>query len=308
MDYILNVCLTTYRVEILELLKKELEKCDVVMLEQPDNKLLYDYLEGRKNLSEYVEEIDTNLPVFTAHLLEILKKMHEKGVIILQVEPYLENLERIYMAIDGGELENVLREEDVRIVHKMEKRTTKMLIEYQEAFLEGDFDALVDATINFTKADAERFKVRDYMRAMAIRNMIEELEPSSIFVEAGQMHFLLPEYLSRMLENTEIMVTRVVEKLAENCNLKLIPNPGNLLTEEYIRDNRVDEEEERLMAARGLVYISMIKKEEMLPTDENPCPHLVDEAKVADFVYGLSYNDCRRKFGELWSSINRNKY
>jgi len=306
MKYTINVGFTTHRVEILKLLEKELEKSKAIILEEPKNTKLYDYFEGKKGLSEYIEELNTTLPVFTIHFLKLLKKMHGKGIKILQIEPYLENLEKIYRAIDKGEFENAAMGEDIETVREVERKATEMLIKYQEAFLRQDFDGVIDATINFTKADAERFRVRDYMRAREIKEIMEKDElPSNIFVEAGQMHFLLPEHLSRMLQNSEITVIKIVEKMAEYCNLKLISNPGNQLTSEYIMGKKIDRDYERLMAARGIIYISLIKKEEMVPSNNNPCPHLMDEMRVADYVSKLSYEDCRKKFIKLWGSIKQ---
>jgi hypothetical protein len=38
----------------------------------------------------------------------------------------------------------------------------------------------------------------------------------------------------------------------------------------------------------------------MLPSKDNPYPHLIDEIKVAEYANSLTYDECREKFGDFW--------
>ncbi len=296
----------SHRVEILEEFEAEAKKYRAIILEEPENRQLYDFFDGEITLDDFIMNIDTTLPVFSRKYVELLRKLYESGVTILQVEPYLENLGKIYRAIESGEFDEIIRDKEVSRVRETERKATQAMIEYQEAFLKKDFDSIVESTINFTKADAERFRFRDYLRAQYIKKIIHEKDLSTdILIEAGQIHFLLPEYLKEIMPDARVSSMNLIERVAERINLKLVENPGNKLTRKYIRGEKVDRDEERLLAARGLLYISLTRKDEMLPTDEIPFPHLEDEKKVIEYVNSLSYEECKEKFENYWMTSER---
>jgi hypothetical protein len=283
--------------------ESEAIKNEVIILEEPGTNLV-DLLKGRITIEEYIRNLNTTFPLFTKYQGEMLKRLYDLGKEILQIEPYLKNLERIYKAIENNEFEEVIKNPDVEAVREIEKRATEALIRYHEAFLHGDFDGVVEATINFTRADAERFRMRDYMRAKEIAKILKTGKlPSKILMEAGQMHILLPEYLKKLLKEEVRAVISTIslpERIAEKIGLELVPNPGNELTRKYIIGEKVPENTEKLLAAKGLIYISLISKDEKMPTKENPYPHLTEEIEVSKFVNKLSYEDCKSKFEKIW--------
>jgi len=296
----ITVLFTSYRIELLQHFEEEARKSDVIILEEPENENLINLLEGKISVEDYVRNLDTTFPLFAKYLGEMLKNLTIMDKKILQIEPYLKTLEDIYRAIESNEFEELTKNPEVEMVRDIEKKATEALIRYHETFLKGDFDALVEATIRFTKADAERFRVRDHMRAKKIAEVISEEDAPRILIEAGHMHVLLPEYLKRMLNDSEIRTVSLTEIAAKRCGIDLVPNPGNELTRMYILGEPVSEEMERLLAARGLIYISLISKDEKIPTKDTPYPHLVEEVKVAKFASKLSYEDCKTVFGKIW--------
>jgi len=53
-----------------------------------------------------------------------------------------------------------------------------------------------------------------------------------------------------------------------------------------------------LLAARSLIYIKLIEKEELLP-GESRTPHIEDEIEVNRLVDRLNFNQCRELFQQI---------
>jgi len=291
------VLFTSHRVEMLPHFESVAKNHDVIIIEEPKDERFRDMLEGRLDVDAYVRSIDTSFPLYSKHQCEVLRRLHGIGKRIYQADPYLEAIETIRDAVERGEFERLPKDERLELVRKTEREANLAWLDYQEAFLRRDFDELVDATVRFTKADAERFKVRDRMRAEEIAKLIENVE-GKVLVEAGQIHILLPKYLEDL--GLEVSTINLPETVARNLGIELYPNPGNELTKKFMLGEEVDDETARLMAARGIIYISLIPKDEMLPSDENPYPHLVEENKIAKAVSKLSYEGCKRIFYKIW--------
>ncbi len=136
------------------------------------------------------------------------------------------------------------------------------------------------------------------MRAEEIAKVLE-VESGGVLIEAGQIHLLLPCYLEEL--GFEVSTLNLPEMIAKRLGIELYPNPGNELTKKFMLDEDVDEETAKIMAARGIIYISLIPKDEMLPTNEKPYPHLIEENRIAKAVSKLSYEGCKRLFYKIWS-------
>jgi len=290
------VLFTSHRVEMLPHFEEYAVKFDKIIIEEPRDKDFERMLKGEITVEDYVEKLNTAFPVYSQYQCELLKKLYAKGKKIHQVEPYLEILEKIHKAIERGKVEEIPSDEDTTKVREIERKVNEAWIDYQEAFIKKDFDGLVDATVRFSKADAERFKVRDFMRAREIAKVIED--NSGVLVEAGQIHLLLPKYLEEL--GFKVSTVSLPEMVAKKLGIELYPNPGNELTKKFMLGEDISDEEARLMAARGLIYISLVPKEEMLPSDDNPYPHLIEENKIAKAVSKLSYDGCKKLFYKLW--------
>lgn len=74
--------------------------------------------------------------------------------------------------------------------------------------------------------------------------------------------------------------------------------PGDILTLHHAPHGRLSENVADLLAARSLIYVKLIKKDELLPGDSN-APHSEDEASVNRVVDRLSIEDCRALFGKM---------
>ncbi len=292
----ITVALTSHRVEELEQLEEEARKNRVFILEEPENNSLYRFFEEEIGVEEYMDHVNTSFPVFTRSYLQLLKRLYNEGLEIVQIDPYSQNLEQIYRDIERGG-DGDLHGKEMDVVRKVEKRVTYTWLKYHQEFLQQNFDEIVKGTVLFARADAQRFRSKDLMRARHIAKFVEKVD-GNVMVEAGRMHFLLPEFLRTMVGNVDTV--DLVERTARDCDLELVENPGNVLTEKYILDEKLGDDEAKLMAAQGLIYISLIKKEELLPTDEHLCPHLKDEVEVAKNASSLRYEECKEEFERLW--------
>lgn len=276
----MKVVFSSHRVENIPFLEKEIESARVVVLEEPENDFFTEVLAGNIAPKSYVELVDTQFPVYTEKLMEMLKKVLQKHseMKILQIEPYLKEVENLRYLNRGDER-----------VREMERKVNLAYVDYAESFLRGDFDEIVDKVITFAEADAERFLMRDKMRAEAL--IEAQLESPSV-IEAGVMHTKLAELL-----NAEYV--SIPELIASQIGVEYLDTPGNMLTKSFLYEFDCDRE---LLAAQSLVYVSIVEKKEMIPDSADPFPHFTHEQKVIRFVKRLGYNKCRQIFHRIWHS------
>jgi len=74
--------------------------------------------------------------------------------------------------------------------------------------------------------------------------------------------------------------------------------PGDLLTLHYIFNARSDPEREDLLAARSLIHIKLIGKEELAP-GADPTPHLTDEILAYRLSGRLFHEDCAALYPQV---------
>ncbi len=268
----MKIVFNSPRVENIPFIKKEFEKFDIIVLEEPKNDLFYDVLEGKLAPQAYARKIHTSYPLYTEKLMDMLRGMRRKQ--IFQVEPYLEEVERLRNFNEG----------DSR-VKEMERRVNMHYVDFTESFLKADFEEIIEKTLKFSEADAERLKMRDEMRAKAL----EEFD--NAIVEAGMDHFLLAELL-----NAEHV--RIPEIIARTLGTEYLEIPGSRLLRAFIKG---EEEDFRLLAARNLIFITLLEKREMVPDFEGDFPHFVHEQKLVRFVNKLDYEKCKKLFYKFWS-------
>ncbi len=286
---------TSHRVEYIPLFAQQLKNCNALALEEPETVELKKLLSKSMDIEEYVKWVDTTFPTYTFHFAKFLLKISDK-LKIYPIEPYLQIIEGIHNSVEEGKYEEYIKKPEVKKVLNVERKATAALLEYQEAFMRKDFDMMVENTLKFAKADAERFVLRDKMRSKKLLSV----ESNTLAVEAGQIHFLLEHELSN---ETKVESVNLIELASKKIGIKYIKNPGNELTEIYIKDiigfNEKSDLDLELLAAQALVYITIVKKEEMLP-DSNEFPHLIDEVKCAKFARSLSYNKCKKFVESVW--------
>jgi hypothetical protein len=121
---------------------------------------------------------------------------------------------------------------------------------------------------------------------------------SSVFIEAGLMHYPLWRLLRRQLPRSH----RVRLKFVADTALQKLDGkghlfgPGDLLTLLYIfHSTFARPQREALLAARSLIYSKLVTKEESTE-NLNSMPHLRDELTCIQMARRLSIDDCQRLF------------
>jgi len=301
----LTILYTKHRIEMLKFFEKYAEDADVVVLEEPENPMLINYLRGEIDEGTYLNSIDTEFPKYVSAQLKLLRELHGRGKRVVQVEPYMEEVIRMYKLIEEGRLfEELERRPSLRIVYTMERQVSQPLIRYYRAVALGNFDRAVYWTIEFAKRDAQRILLRDEMRARKLAELIDG--SSRVLVEAGYIHIPLKEELEKLFG--EVNVISAVEEAAREIGVWHVLHPGDILTIAFLEGRRLNCRELRLLAARALAYVALITKEEMAPEPDNPYPHLLDEQRVLAKVYRMSYDECRSVFENFAKSMDRMFY
>jgi len=251
-------------------------------------------------VDEYVMTVDSEYPQFMQLMCSVLREFKSSGKKIFQVEPYLENLLALHdFFADGGRPDDLNKNTLIYLVYLVERKSTGALLRYYQTAASRSFDMTVDAVKHFARTDAERFRLRDALRAQALSPLIEKF--SSSFVEAGVMHYPLKRLLARQASRSMRIkavfpANDIIHCLDQKGHLY---GPGDQLTLLYIFHPEITaSERETLLAARALIYSKIIIKEESI-TDMAAHPHLRDELLCVNVTRGLSLNDCRRLFAKI---------
>ncbi|MCS7199561.1 MAG: hypothetical protein NZ850_04370 [Caldimicrobium sp.] len=284
---------SSHRVETLSWAEKFMQESQVIFLEEPENEILQRFLRDEISLEKYLKMKEFQFPVFAEKMAKIVKDLYQKGKEVLAVEPYLERVGRIYQLLEEGkEPSEILTHQELRKVYEIERKVTGALLDFYQASLGSDFKVLLEKVKIFSKFDAERFRLRDRLRAKAI---IKMLPPSGkVYVEAGTIHLFLKKYLRAKLKNTWTVRSKYLleDFVKGEKGRRWIYPPGELLTLRYIFKVKENEEIENLLSARSLIYILLIEKEERIPTEDNPFPHLREELQIIQKLNSFSLLDC----------------
>lgn len=295
-----NIVFSSHRVEFLSSIYDLMKRSDLIIIEEAPNEMFKKMLKEEISIKEYLEEEIFEFPEFSCRFYEILKKLYRSGKEIIQIDPYMERLLKIYDLFSEGKMpEDVEKIAELKEVYEIEKKATKELIDFYEASISSPFSEIIERVKKFAKADAERFRLRDTLRAKAILDSLPE--KVKVFIEAGAIHQYLGKLLSERLAN-HCKINKVFSlenKVKEITGKRWVFPPGDILTLRYIFTKRENEEWENLLSARSLIYIMLIEKEEMLPEEKNKTPHLIDEIKVVKLVNKLSFKDCERLYREI---------
>ena len=296
----ITVGLTPHRLEFLPESLKLMEEHELVVLEEPPHPKFKDLLEGRVPIENFVRESESGFPAYALELYRALKDLYARGKKILQVEPYLERWVKIQEALaEGRKPEELKRDPELSPVYLHEHETFGRLLEFYGA-MKTSFEELVERIKAFARADARRIDFRDRLRAQAILEILKTSSKASLYIEAGYIHLKLVYYLARGKPSScRLEVRNLILSAVKAEGLKgLWPSPGDGLTSYYLfgKHRPIDE---NLLAARSLIYIRLIEKEELKPTEEEPFPHLTDELFWRAFVNELSYEECRRLDAEI---------
>lgn len=295
----ITIGFSSHHLEALPYIREHMEKHQVIVLEEPPSPHLKAMLDGSISISEYIMEFDSGFPEFDRQMSALLRELHQAGARIIQVEPYLEKLLQIHeLFADGKTADEVSRKPEFKEVYEAEKRATGALIAYYARSMEAPFTAVVEGVKDFARADAKRLTLRERLRAKAISSLHRSNE--TMYIEAGYIHYPLYRYLRQELGDRHkirvaYLLAPVIKKLqGKRRNM----GPGDILTLHYAFHGGLREELANVLAARSLIYIKLIAKEEIIP-DKNETPHAEDEVKVNRLVDRLNFNQCRELFQRL---------
>jgi hypothetical protein len=290
---------SSHHLEALPYIREHMERHQVIVLEEPPSPHLHAMLDGSISISDYIMEFDSGFPEFDRRMSALLRELHQAGARIIQVEPYLEKLLQIHeLFADGKTADEVSRDPEFKNVYEAEKRATGALIAYYAQSMEGPFAAVVEGVKDFARADAKRLTLREWLRAKAISLLHRSNE--TMYVEAGYIHYPLYRYLRRELgDKQKIRVTYLLAPVIKKLQGKRRNmGPGDILTLHYAFHGGLREELANVLAARSLIYIKLINKEEIIP-GKHDTPHAEDEVKVNRLVDRLNFNQCRELFGRI---------
>ena len=235
-----TVALSNHRTEIIPLAVAKMVRCETVVLEEPPEANFGAMLTGDVAIDDYVMGIDTEYPSFSRAMCRALRKLYDQGIRIVQVEPYLARLTEIHERLGEGARPEELRP-DPRLwpVYQMERETTQTLMAFYKAFTVGDFNRMLAAVKRFARVDAQRFYMRDRLRAQKIAALATG---KRIYVEAGQMHVGLVSLLRRRVKGwATVTADYLVSAALSSCaRPKVLFGPGDVLTLLYIFNPRFD--------------------------------------------------------------------
>jgi len=299
----ITIGFSSHQVEALPFILRQMERHQVIVLEEPPSPNFAGMLMGTISIDDYIMELDSGFPEFGRQMCGLLRELHRGGKLILQVEPYIEGLLQIHQLLASGKTaEEISGRPEFREVYEAEKRATGALISYYSVSTTGPFSAVVGAVKTFARADALRLTLRERLRAKSIASFYRPGE--TIYVEAGYIHYPIFRYLRREMGKKQkikvvYLLAPVIKKLkGKRRNM----GPGDILTLHYALHKNVRDATADLLAARSLIYIKLIEKEELFP-GKSGTPHIEDEIEVNRLVDRLDFNQC----GELFRRIRLSK-
>lgn len=291
--------LSSHRLEALPPALELMARQQAVVLEEAPEADFPAVLAGYLGIDDYLADKEVEFPRYSREQLLGMRRLHERGVRILQVEPYLERLIGIHEALAAGQSrEAVEGREEFREVYAAESQATAALLRFYRLAHTASFPEVVAAVQDFARADAARFRLRDSLRAAALAPLIRDF--GRIYVEAGYIHLYLVRSLKRRLAG-KARVRPVFLLAARSRALIGRPRPlgpGDLLTLNYIFGQAMSSAIATLLAAQSLIHIQLLSKEELLPGPE-AAPHLADEARAWRLSTALSYQDCQYLYPRL---------
>lgn len=317
----ITICFAPHWVELLNEMKEFIKQSDVIILEEPSNDFFEVMLRGVISIDEYIQLLSEEtfslkpaFPLYTSRLCFILKSMYMRGKMIYQIEPYLEIVEKIYRFIDehekqGMEPNQILSEikklQEFNIVYNHEHITYKLLLEYYNSWSKG-FDEAVNALIKYSKADAQRLKLRSKMRATKIIETLKNIdtEKMNIFIEAGNIHLPLYHYLSEHFGSNNVRSVYLLNSIVKSFNkeIQCLIRPNDALTFMHIF-NINDDTLERTLAAKSIIRLIMINENEVLPSKNQPFPKTEEETVIAQLISSLNYEECKNLYYKLRRKI-----
>lgn len=289
--------LSIHQPEMIPMMVEQMRKHDAIILEEPPSPEFKKMLGGIISIEDYLDSLDLEFPEFNRRMCSLLRNYHYEGKIICQVEPFLELLLEIHdFFADGNNVDDLERNSIQYLVYLAERNATGALLSFYQTVMTGTFGQAVEAVMQFARKDAERFRLRDALRAQALVSIIEKY--TSVYIEAGLIHYPLWQMLrQQMQKSSRLQLMFLADDPLKQFRIKgHLYGPGDQLTLMNIfHPNLRQAERETLLAARSLIYSKMITKNE-LTHDLDGLPHVRNELECIEMVRGLKLEDCQYLF------------
>lgn len=272
---------------------------EAIILEEPESPHLAPMLRKDLSIDEYLLETDAGFPRFARRSCELLRELHAEGKEILQIEPFMDRLLEIHDIFgSGGTPEEIQEGSPHHGVYWAERKCTAALLDYYPKSAGHNFDEAVAATQEFARADSARGRLRDRLRAEKIASVVESY--GSVYIEAGELHVaLLPELRRRIPKAARLRPVYLMDQAVKRLGGRLRGlGPGDLLTLIYLFRPGYEGHRSDLLAARNLIHVKILMKEEMEGRD-GEFPHTRDQIESNRLVEGLSYQDCGTLYEEI---------
>ena len=292
-----TIGLSLHRPELIPLISDHMQRHEAIFLEEPPQAGFNQVLAGRLDIDDYLMQVDMEYPVFSRKMCQLLQKLKSQGKEIFQSEPFIEILLSIHEFFANGYAPKELCKNSIQYpVYLAERNATRALLAYYQTVMSGSFDDTLRAIMRFARMDADRFRLRDSLRAQEIASMVRNY--ASSYVEAGVMHYPLRQHLRMQLPHrVRIKAMFLADEALQSGGQKgHLYGPGDQLTLLYVFNpaNRRTGRKE-LLAARSIIYSKIIAKHEFTE-NLNQFPHLRDELDCIRTANALSLDDCRRLF------------
>jgi hypothetical protein len=270
-----------------------MEHHDTIVLEEPPDDGFRKMLSGKLSIDDYLTTLDIEYPEFARRMSEALRDFAQSGKKALQIEPYMERLLEIHQFFaENGRPDQLKKASVYREVYEAERAATKTLLDFYSVSMRNNFDETLAAVKRFARADADRFRLRDRMRATEIACTLTK--GGRFYIEAGLIHFPLRMDLKRSLPpRYPLRIHFLTADAAHAMGYRGNPfGPGDILTLLYrLHPERSFRNEDQL-AGRALIHNKLLVKEEMSNSGHG-YPHLKDEWETALLVRSLTTRDCR---------------
>jgi len=299
---------TVFRPETLPFAAAAMQGCGLVVLEEPQTPGFEAMLAGEMPPHEYVLLTEFEFPEYARRQCLLLRELHGRGVRVLQLHPWLDELVGIHEFFASGKTPDDLPQAGpARTVYERERIWTAALMRFYEASGSCDFREIVDSVNAFAKEDAKKIGDMDQARAAALGPLLADMSPDSrTYVECGSIHMDMVLLLHRQLGPGRIQVRHLMEEVCKprHGTRRLLP-PGDVLTFRHLLAAPQNPRAERLLAALAVVYNKLIQKEE-LTASNGEYPHMENEARVISQVSALDHDDCQDLFTAI-RSLPRDK-
>lgn len=295
----ITVGYSSHRPETVPLAAPVMARHEAIVLEEPASPEFGSMLRGELGIDEYLLRSDFEFPAFTHQSCLLYRRLKQQGRQLFQCDPYMERLNAIRAIFDaGGKPADIDRHAELSPVYDCERRWTAALIDYYEHCLRAPFAVVVERLKRFAREDAARNRLRDVLRAQAIR----ELAPpyAMLYIEAGSLHLYLFNRLRVLLGGQYAIVpcylTAPVARRLGGRRHAL--GPGDRLTLHYTYRPGFSGERAERLAAQSLIHSKIQLKEEIAGRGSD-FPHTHDEVESAALVDALSYADCNRLYDRI---------